>query len=169
MSNDTFVNVASVRTGRRHIAKRSSLHDNDAAGHPGLRGRTLCGTLSDAIDQQLSDSYGLHFGAPRVVIADLPPCASCDKIRAKLTTPRTVFMFLKSCDCPMGLVEGSVAKTMQGAWRMMAGSRDEEREMHEQGITCVQISFTEYETLFRAKMLAGWGCPHAPAIIEPES
>lgn len=80
--------------------------------------------------------------------------------RAKAPTyakERTQFVFLKPCGHPRGLVEGSYAKTMDGAWDSFADNRADERSMRDQGVTCVHVSHAEYVERFYPHML---GCEH---------
>lgn len=67
---------------------------------------------------------------------------------------RHQFVFVKSCGCPLGVVEGSYAKTEDGAWDMVAESRKEEREMRAAGVRVVHVSHAEYVQRYYAPMMA---------------
>jgi hypothetical protein len=67
---------------------------------------------------------------------------------------RTQFVFVDLCGCPLGVVEGSHAKTEAGAWRMWTHADD----MRERGVTLVHVPHAEYVERFYPLMLVD--CTH---------
>lgn len=74
---------------------------------------------------------------------------------------RTQFVFTDPCGCPFGLVEGSYAKTEDGAWDIIADSRAEERAMRNRGVRVEHVSHDEYVERFYPRMTQR--CTHGGA------
>lgn len=72
---DDFVEVTTPAKAKRHWSERPTAHWPDLA--------VLCGTTPCAYDQaQLDDAMPPRW-RKRTIIADLPPCASCDRSRQR--------------------------------------------------------------------------------------
>lgn len=71
---------------------------------------------------------------------------------------RTQFVFLRACGCPIGLVEGSYAKTEDRAWDVIADTRADERRLRSAGVTVDHVSHEEYVARYCPRMTAR--CPH---------
>jgi hypothetical protein len=53
---------------------------------------------------------------------------------------RHQFVFTKPCGCPIGLVEGSYAKTEDGAWDKFADDLADERRLRDRGVTVDHVT-----------------------------
>jgi hypothetical protein len=84
--------------------------------------------------------------------------------RAKTPTyeaNRTQFVFIETCGCPLGLVEGSYAKTEDGAWDTFCDTRADERRLRARGVTVDHVPHAEYTERYFPLMLTG--CTHTSA------
>lgn len=73
---------------------------------------------------------------------------------------RDQWIFTWPCDCPVGVMEGSEARTAEKAMKeMYPGSRERVRA-YDRGVTARLIPFSVYEERYFERMFPSYTCPH---------
>lgn len=78
--------------------------------------------------------------------------------------PRTQFVLLDACGCPVGVQEGSTARDTRDAFYRLAGEDwTRVREWKAQGLRVIHISHGAYSRRYYPAMRSGRHCPHRRA------
>jgi hypothetical protein len=77
-----------------------------------------------------------------------------------VTQLRTQWIFIESCGCPFGVLEGSAARTEEDAWHSFYEVPPAIQEAQTRGVRVEHVPHAAYVQHVYPKMLGSYTCPH---------